>query len=140
MDHGVCDFDSRGECVEDEAAGFLLEDLDEFSIGGEIVFVAEDGGGEMAGEGVRGAQVVVRAGAVYEERVRAKDFVGEMWFTDELIEWNAEELRGGMERSGAVLAFREKVSFSGDGSVPGAIFGCAIVFACDAAGEQRKGP
>ena len=56
MDHGVGDFDAGGESVEDEAAGFLLEDVDEFAIGGEVVFVAKDGGGEVAVEGAGGAR------------------------------------------------------------------------------------
>ena len=48
VNHGVGDFDAGGESVENEAAGFLLEDMNEFAIGGEVVFVTEDGRGEVA--------------------------------------------------------------------------------------------
>ena len=41
MHHGVRDFDAGGKAVEDEPAGLLLEDLDEFPVRGEIVFIAE---------------------------------------------------------------------------------------------------
>ena len=75
------DFDAGGESVEDEAAGFLFEDVDEFAVGGEVVFIAEDGGGEVAGEGVGGLEVVLCGTAADEECVRAEDLVGEVWLT-----------------------------------------------------------
>jgi hypothetical protein len=37
----VGDFDAGGEGVEDEAAGFLFEDVNEFAMGEEVVFIAE---------------------------------------------------------------------------------------------------
>lgn len=48
MHHGVRDFDAGGEAVEDNPAGFLLEDVNQFAVGGEVVFISEDGCGEMA--------------------------------------------------------------------------------------------
>ena len=114
MDHRVSHFYSGWESVEDEAAGFLLEDVDEFAIGGEIVFVAEDGGREVAGERAGGAEVVRRRVAVDEESVGTEDLVGEMRFPDELIERDAEELGGGVEWSRGVLAVGEEVGFGCD--------------------------
>ncbi len=86
VDHGVGDFDAGGESVEDEAAGFLFEDLDEFTVGGEVVFVAEDGGGEMAVEGACGAQIVARGIAIDEQGIGAEDFAGKVGLGEELIE------------------------------------------------------
>ena len=60
MNHRVRDFNTSGELIEDDAAGLLLEDLDEFAVGGEVLFVAKDSGSEMAREGTGGAQVVIR--------------------------------------------------------------------------------
>ena len=45
VNHGVRNFDAGGESVEDDASGFLLKNVDELAIGGEIVFVSEDGRG-----------------------------------------------------------------------------------------------
>ena len=49
MDHRVGHFYAGGKSVEEQASGFLFEDADEFAIGGEVIFVAEDGGGECRG-------------------------------------------------------------------------------------------
>ena len=92
MDHRVGHFYAGGKSVEEQAAGFLFEDGDEFAIGGEVVVIAEDGGGEVAVEGARGAQIVMRGIAIDKQCVGAKDFVGEFGLADELIEADRESL------------------------------------------------
>ncbi len=75
MNHGVGDFNAGRESVEDEPTGLLFENLNQFAIGGEIVFIAKNGRGQMAIEGAGGAQIVLRVVATYEQRVRAEDLI-----------------------------------------------------------------
>ena len=49
MNHGVGDFNAGRKSVEDEAAGLLFEDGYKLAVGCEVVVIAEDGGGEVAG-------------------------------------------------------------------------------------------
>ena len=90
MHHGVGDFDAGGESVEDEAAGFLFEDLDQLSVRGEVFVVAEDGCGEVAVEGASGAKHVLRVVAVDQQGVGAEDFAGKLGLGDELIKTHGE--------------------------------------------------
>lgn len=48
VDHGGVDFDAGGEAVDDEATGFLLENLEKVSGLGEFLVGGVDGGGELA--------------------------------------------------------------------------------------------
>lgn len=50
VDHGGVDFDSGGEAVDNETAGFLFEGLEKVSGLGEFFVGAVDGGGELAFE------------------------------------------------------------------------------------------
>jgi len=139
MDHGMRDFDAGGESVEDDAAGFLLEDLDEFAIGGKVVFVAEDGGGEMAGKGAGGLEVVLCFAAADNEGIGAEDFVGEFRLAQELVEGNREELCLGVEWPSAVAVFRRGVRLGGEGELLGTSGRSSIIFASNSTGEKREG-
>lgn len=106
VNHGVCDFDAGGKSVEDDASCFLLEDMDEFAIGGEILFIAEDGGGEMAGEGAGSLEVVLCRATADKECMRAEDLVGKVRLSEQLVERNGEELCVCVEWLGSVFCFR----------------------------------
>src|ERR1700739_2350149 len=138
VNHGVGDFDAGGESVEDEAAGFLFEDVDEFAIGGEIVFVSENGRRQVAVESVCGAQVVFCGIAVYEQSVGPEYLVGELGLGYELIEAYGEELGLCMEWRSALLYFGVVLRICGHGNLSGAGLRCPAVFACYAFGEKRE--
>jgi hypothetical protein len=105
VNHGVGYFDAGGESVEDETARFLFEDLDEFAIRREVIIVAEDGCGQVAFECAGGTHKILRAVAVDQQCVRAKDFVGELRLCHKLIEADGEELRLSVERSSRLLTY-----------------------------------
>jgi len=92
VDHGMRNFDARGEAVEDDAAGPLLEEVDEFAVGREVLFVPENRRGEMAGEGAGGLEVVLCGTAADEERVGAEDLIGEFRLAQEFVESNSKQL------------------------------------------------
>ncbi len=103
VDHGVGDFDAGGKAVEDDAAGLLLEYLDQLAVGGEIFVVAEDGCGEVAVEPL-GDEFHIDCVASNEKRIRAKDFVREALlalsasgFVKKLLAIRGEELGFGQE-------------------------------------------
>src|SRR5690348_7746479 len=121
MDHGVTDFDSGGEAIEDQAAGFLLEDLDEFAVGGKVGFIAKDGCGQVAFEGASGVEVVACGVAVDEERIGAEDLVSEVWLANQLIERNTEQRCSGVERHRTGAAAGEEMRLGCNGGA-----GCAI--------------
>ena len=75
MNHGVGDFDARWEGVEDQAPGFLFEYMNQFAVGGEVLFIAEQRCGQVAVEGGSGAQKVLWLAALHQKRVRAKDLI-----------------------------------------------------------------
>ena len=53
MHHGVADLDTRWVTVEDQPPGLLLKNLDQFSVGCQIVFIAENCRCQMSIEGTR---------------------------------------------------------------------------------------
>ena len=75
MHHGVADFDAGGKCVEDQPSGLLFEDLNQFAIGGEIVFIAEDCRSQVPVESMRGAQIIAGVFAANQQRVGSEDFL-----------------------------------------------------------------
>jgi hypothetical protein len=137
VDHGVRDLDTGGKSVEDEASDFLFENLNEFAVGSEVVFVTEDGSGEIAGEGAGGAEVVFGLSAPDDEGVRAEDFVREIGLTDEFIEGGGEETGLCVKWFGAILFLTCGLRFDG-GCLGGAGNGSAIVFARNSTGEKRE--
>ena len=74
MHHRVRNFNAGGKTVEDESAGFLLKDADELPVGGEVVFIAEDGGGEVAVEGL-GDEFQIDLVRSYHKGVRTKNLL-----------------------------------------------------------------
>jgi hypothetical protein len=134
--HGVGNFDAGWESVEDEAAGFLFEDVDEFAIGGQVVFVAQNGGGEMSGEGAGGLEIVLCRTAADEECVRAENLVGKVRLAQELVERDGEEFCLCVEWLGPVSSFGPQLRFGCERNLACAGPGCAKVFASDSTGKK----
>jgi len=96
VDHGVGDFDAGGEVVEEDAARDAGELVEQRCVVGELGVTAEDAGGELAVDGVGGAEEVGRALAADEEGGGSEDLVGEVGAGEELIERDVVELGGGV--------------------------------------------
>ena len=134
VDHGVGDLNAGGESIDDDAACFLLENLDELAVEGEVVLIAEYCCGEVAVKRARGAEIVGCGFAVDEKRVRTKYLFRKLRLREELVEADGEKLGVGGEAAGG---------FKGDGgcckgNVMGAIGSGAAVGLRNARGEERE--
>lgn len=72
--HGGADFDAGGVAIEDEAAGFALQDVEEIGGLGEVFGGAVEGGGKLAVEALEGFLELGEAAGADEEGVGAEDF------------------------------------------------------------------
>src|SRR3974390_2295102 len=104
MNHGMRYFDAGWESIEDNAPSFLLEDLNEFPVRGEVVFITKDRCSEMAGERMSSAEIVVGGVAVDQQRIGSKNLIGEFGLADELLETDGEEFCLCVERDRALLS------------------------------------
>ena len=135
MDHGVRDFNAGGKRVEDKPACLLLEKMNELTIGGKVFFIAEDGGGEVALESFRGAEKILRRFAIHQQSVGTEDLFAKSRRDKKLIEADRKDLRSCLKTGSGfgLTGLGSKWNFLGAG------FGCAVVFAGDAGGEQGEG-
>ena len=106
VNHGVGDLYAGWEAIDDDAASLLLQNLNQFPMEGNVVFVAKYGCGQVAIEGARGADVVGGGFAVDQKRVGPKDLFRQLRLAKELVETHLEHLRvcrvgcGGVGRIG----------------------------------------
>ena len=74
----MADFDARGKTVEDDAAHFCFEDVDEFRVFLKIFRSAMDGGGEMPREVFSRFEDLLFVGVADYESGRAEVFGGQV--------------------------------------------------------------
>ncbi len=77
MHHGMADLNARREAIENDPARFLLEDVNQLAIREEVFVVAQESCGQMAVEGRGCPQIILCVLAMDQQRVGAKDFIGQ---------------------------------------------------------------
>ncbi len=93
MNHGMAYLHACGKRIEDEPSRLLLQDLNQFLIGGEILFIAKDGCGEMPIQSASCLQIVLCVVASHQHRVGSKDLIGQLWFGEKFLEFSSKQLR-----------------------------------------------
>ena len=104
---GEDNFYSCGDSVEDEAATAVLQGVLELAVVDEVLGGGDEGGGELAAEGLGDLDELFWSGAADEDGVGSEDFLVEAWIGEEGGGWHGGEGRGfavwGMVGGGELL-------------------------------------